>query len=308
MPPIPAHGPALRLALLASGVPGLDAAPAPLAAPLDPDALAAFHPLWAADVGALGPWRLEGDAWTPAAPAEGQVLVCGPCASTMDVARELVRTGELSPWGSVLTPVQSAGRGQLRRHWLAGAGNLMATLRCPEESGPWNDLRPLVLGYLLAEALSALGGAVEVKWPNDLLMSGRKVAGILVEERAGCVLAGFGLNLAWAPPEAALRDGHCLPADCFHPQDCGLGPLRLWLALVKLLETGYGTLLETFTPSEFLTLFRARLAWAGRRVLVHEGADLRYEAVVRGVSEEGGLVLDRAGREIVLLAGDVIPV
>jgi biotin-(acetyl-CoA carboxylase) ligase len=50
------------------------------------------------------------------------------------------------------------------------------------------------------------------------------------------------------------------------------------------------------------------MAWQGRRVLVQEGASVRYEAVVKGISGEGGLVLDRAGLEIVLLAGDVTPV
>ena len=57
-----------------------------------------------------------------------------------------------------------------------------------------------------------------------------------------------------------------------------------------------------------MTIFRTRLAWMGRRVLVQEGAGVRYEAVVRGISEEGGLILDHGGKEIVLLAGDVIPV
>jgi BirA family biotin operon repressor/biotin-[acetyl-CoA-carboxylase] ligase len=131
---------------------------------------------------------------------------------------------------------------------------------------------------------------------------------MLVEERAGCVLAGVGINLAWAPPPEALRDGHSVAAGRYCPPGGGLGPLGLWHALVNRLETGYRTLLETFSPSEFLTIFRSRLAWMGRRVLVQEGASVRYEAVVRGISGEGGLVLDRAGQEVVLLAGDVIPV
>lgn len=302
------------LILLSSGLPGL-------AEPLSPEDLAAAHPLWAADAAALGPFAeaapmagfgvarracstaCAGDARCAAAP----VVVCGPCASTMDVARSLAGQGALGPWGSVIAPWQTTGRGQLRRAWLSRPGNLHATLVCPPQAGLWNDLRPLVLGYLFAEALTGLGQAVQVKWPNDLLSADRKVAGILVEERAECVLAGIGLNLCWAPRPEDLRDGHSVDAGKFCPSDEGLGPARLWLALVNRMETGYETLLEAFSPREFLTIFRTRMAWQGRRVLVQEGASVRYEAIVKGVSGEGGLVLDRAGQEVVLLAGDVIP-
>lgn len=286
-----------------------------LAQPFILDELAARHPLWAADVAALSPFaeaaRLglgEGDASTSCAPGKTDIVLCGECGSTMDVARHLVQLGVLGPWGSVLASVQSSGRGQLRREWLSRPGNLLATVVCPPASGLWNDLRPLVLGYLFAEALSALGQAVQVKWPNDLLSDGEKLAGILVEERAACVLAGIGLNLAWAPPPEALRDGHSVAACKFHTLNGALGPARLWHALVNHVETGYTTLLETFSPHEFLMIFRTRMAWQGRRVCVREGASVRYEATIKGISGEGGLVLDRAGQEVVLLAGDVIPV
>jgi len=287
-----------KFVLLSSGLPEL-------VQPVTPEDLAAAHPLWAGDVAALDPLA---DAESLGRNGSGDVLLCGPCTSTMDVARRLVELGALGSWGSVLAPEQTSGRGQLRRAWLSRPGNVLATLVCPPAAGLWNDLRPLVLGYLFAEALSAVGQAVQVKWPNDLLSDELKVAGILVEERAACVLAGIGLNLAWSPPAAALREGHCVAAGEFHTSDVGLGPARLWLALVNRVETGYTTLLEAFSPHEFLTIFRTRMAWQGRRVLVREGASVRYEAIVSGISGEGGLVLDRAGQEVVLLAGDVIPV
>jgi len=287
-----------NLSLLTTGLPDL-------VQPVSPEGLAAAHPLWSADVAALAPFA---DAASLGRNGSDAVVFCGPCASTMDVARRLAGQGMLGPWGSVVAPVQTAGRGQLRRAWLSRPGNVLATLLCPPAAGLWNDLRPLVLGYLFAEALSAVGQAVQVKWPNDLLSDGLKVAGILVEERAECVLAGIGLNLAWAPPPEALREGHCVVAGEFGASAAGLGPARLWLALVNRVETGYKSLLEAFSPHEFLTIFRTRMAWQGRRVLVQEGASVRYEAIVRGISGEGGLVLDRAGQEVVLLAGDVIPV
>jgi BirA family biotin operon repressor/biotin-[acetyl-CoA-carboxylase] ligase len=295
MPPLE---PAVNVSLLARGLPGL-------ADPITQTALSAMHPLWAADLAAAGPLA-EHPAELSAGPAD--IVVCGVCSSTMDVARELCAQGMLAPWGSVIAPAQRAGRGQLRRPWLSDPGNMLATLACPPEDKPWNDLRPLVLGHLFGAALGSLGPSVSVKWPNDLLVAETKVAGMLVEERGGCVLCGIGVNLAWAPPAEVLREGHVVAAGRFAPSDADLGPLRLWAALVNHVETGYIDLLDACTPTDFLTIFRSRLAWLGRRVLVHEGAGVRYEAMVKGVSGEGGLVLDRAGEEVVLLSGDVTPV
>jgi len=306
IPPDPSALPPRGLRLLAQGLPGL-------AEPLDPERLAAVHPLWAADVEALGPWRLEqGRFWRPGSPQGADIAVCGPCSSTMDVARELVGRGELGAsgqgWGSVLSPIQTGGRGQLRRAWLSAPGNVLATLVMPPAEGLWNDLRPLVLGHLLAEALGDVCEGVQVKWPNDLLLDDRKIGGILVEERPGCILAGLGLNLAWAPREEELRQGHCVPAGCFPAVPGVPGVLGLWRMLVNRLETGYRSLLGVFTPRDFLTIFQSRLAWKGRRVLVSEGAGVRYQARIKGISGKGELVLENEGREILLLAGDVTPV
>ncbi|MBU1040197.1 MAG: biotin--[acetyl-CoA-carboxylase] ligase [Proteobacteria bacterium] len=283
-----------------------------LAEPLTPAQLAAVHPYWATDVTLLAPWRLEqGLVWLPDSQPLGlqgvDIVVCGPCASTMDVARELVAQGRLGAFGSVIAPAQTGGRGQLRRTWLSAPGNVLATLVLPPAEGLWNDLRPLVLGHLLAEALEGVCEGVCVKWPNDLLVNERKIGGILVEERPGCVLAGLGLNLGWAPREEDLRPGHCVAAGSFRLPPGVSGALGLWRMLVNRLETGYVTLLETFSPSDFLTIFQSRLAWKGRRVLVCEGAGVRYEATIRGVSGKGELVLDCDGKEILFLAGDVTP-
>ncbi|HWR04330.1 MAG TPA: hypothetical protein VN419_09965, partial [Humidesulfovibrio sp.] len=73
---------------------------AELAQPVTAAALAEAHPLWRADLAALGEISSM-----PGAFASDGVLLCGPCASTMDVARELVGLGVLGPWGSVITPM-----------------------------------------------------------------------------------------------------------------------------------------------------------------------------------------------------------
>lgn len=296
------------LRLLAGGLTSQLGQPS-LADPLTPEALASCHPAWARDVQALGPWRPDetGQFFLPAVPTGDDTVVCGPCGSTMDVARELAARGLLGEWGGVLAPTQSAGRGQLRRPWLSQAGNLFATLRCPEAPARWSELRPLLLGYLLARALDEDSGVIRLKWPNDLLLGERKVGGMLIEERQGCILAGLGLNLAWAPEPEALREDHAISAGIFSPKNPELGPARLWSSLVKQAKTGYGSLLDACTPTDFLAIFQSRLAWSGRRVLVREGAGTAYEARIVGVSEAGGLVLEHHGRRVCLCAGDVTP-
>ncbi len=299
-----------NILMCADGLPGL-------AEPARPETLRALSPSWAADVAALGPLEeIEnpvalGRCLVPVdRPDDGapRVVVTGRCGSTMDVARRLVEAGALRPWDAVLAPEQTAGRGQLRRAWVSRPGNLHVTLVCPEATGLWNDLRPLVFGWLFAGALQALGPAVRVKWPNDLLCDDRKIAGMLVEERPGCVLTGIGVNLAYAPEPEEMRADFKVAAGKFSPRDPNIGPLGLWRTLVNQIETSYASLFDVHSPNEFLTMFRSRMAWAGRRVLVREGVNVLYEAIVEGVSAEGALVLNRTGQSIELLAGDVIPV
>lgn len=107
---------------------------------------------------------------------------------------------------------QSAGRGRQGTHWTSPPGNLYMSVLlwpdCPAEEG---GAIALVCAVALARAVApfvAPGARVGLKWPNDLLIDGRKAAGILVESemsgaRIGSVVAGFGVNVGAAPEGAA---------------------------------------------------------------------------------------------------------
>jgi BirA family biotin operon repressor/biotin-[acetyl-CoA-carboxylase] ligase len=110
--------------------------------------------------------------------------------STQDVAR-------LLPIGSVVVADhQTAGRGRLDHRWEAPPGTalLVSFVLRP------NPLLSLAAGVAAAEAC---GGGVRVKWPNDLLLNGAKVGGILVEASPAKAICGIGINLTWAPEGAA---------------------------------------------------------------------------------------------------------
>src|SRR5215813_4467291 len=131
--------------------------------------------------------------------------------STNDRARELAAAG--APHGTVVTAAeQTAGRGRQGRSWTAPAGKALlysALLRPLEER---HMMLPLAVPLAVCEAAEALRPGLEcgVKWPNDVLVAGRKLAGVLIEARPrdGWAVIGVGLNLTIAedefPPD--LRD------------------------------------------------------------------------------------------------------
>ncbi|WP_461209350.1 biotin--[acetyl-CoA-carboxylase] ligase [Desulfocurvus sp. DL9XJH121] len=281
-----------------------------LAAPLDPEALAKSHPLWAAEVDRRGPWLKRGPWWAPSDDAStnaSSVIVCGECGSSLDVARALSADGLLPEWGAVLALSQNSGRGQLRRFWVSPPGNIYAAWRWPSLSAPWNGLVPLVVGGIMAEALEQCGLSVSIKWPNDLLLAdGSKVGGILVEERGGEVLVGIGVNLVSAPLDRDIRTEWSPRGGSLSPLGDVFSTISLWQRLVDLARNWYDSRACDADPRSFLAGLEKRVVWLGRRVRVL-GAQEEFYAVPVGLAEDGGLILDRQGRREILRSGSIAP-
>ncbi|WP_448664370.1 biotin--[acetyl-CoA-carboxylase] ligase [Sphingomonas sp. CJ20] len=148
---------------------------------------------------------------------------------------------------------QTSGRGRQGRHWVSPAGNLFAsTLVRLRAIDPSPATLALVSAVALEEAVSVFlpGGRVTLKWPNDLLVDGAKLSGILLERSGDAVVIGFGVNLAHYPDDlgraatsiaahAVAPDPHVFVetlADSFARwigrwRGEGLGPVReRWLA------------------------------------------------------------------------------
>lgn len=105
--------------------------------------------------------------------------------------------------------VQTAGRGRRARAWSSPAGNLHASVLVTATERPRQELS-FVAALALHDALSALFPpprplAIQIKWPNDVLLDGAKVAGILLEAAGAALVIGFGVNLAHYPPDAGYR-------------------------------------------------------------------------------------------------------
>jgi BirA family biotin operon repressor/biotin-[acetyl-CoA-carboxylase] ligase len=113
--------------------------------------------------------------------------------STQDVAREL-------PIGSIVVAEhQTAGRGRLDRRWEAPQGTALLVSFVVQP----NPVLSLAAGVAAA---GACGRVVRLKWPNDLLLHGAKLGGILVETTPAKAICGIGINLTWAPEGAAKLD------------------------------------------------------------------------------------------------------
>ncbi|MFZ9131933.1 MAG: biotin--[acetyl-CoA-carboxylase] ligase [Gemmobacter sp.] len=138
---------------------------------------------------------------------------CGVIDSTNAEAARIASAGAPGPvW--IIAEAQSAGRGRRGRGWQSPPGNFAATLLMRPEGPP---AAAALMGFVAATALrAALAGAgvagLALKWPNDVLLGGRKLSGILLES-AGSGAAvhhlaiGIGVNLVAAPPPEALEPG-----------------------------------------------------------------------------------------------------
>jgi BirA family transcriptional regulator, biotin operon repressor / biotin---[acetyl-CoA-carboxylase] ligase len=119
---------------------------------------------------------------------------------------------EDAPEGAVAAAdEQTAGRGRLGREWVAPAGSSVLASIVLRPGVPTEKLAELslVAGRACAQALAEVAGVTpELKWPNDVLLNGRKVAGILAEAREGRVVLGIGVNVLQTTDQLPPRAQH----------------------------------------------------------------------------------------------------
>lgn len=240
--------------------------------------------------------RAQGVPWP--APIEHHERI----GSTSDRLKELARDGAAA-WTVVLADEQTAGRGRLGRPWSSPAGGLyLSVLLRP--SGASAGLVPLAAGVAVAEALGGFGVRSHLKWPNDVLVDGRKVAGILAEASSSAsalewIVLGIGVNLdAAALPDSVRPIAAALPVG-----ERGIGRDAVAAAVLQQLRVWYDAL--TKREAAVLDAWRERsVPWWGQPVEVTAGERvLRGQA--RGLDERGALVLDLGdGSRVSVLAGE----
>jgi len=229
--------------------------------------------------------------------------------STNRVAMELGHAGE-AEGAVVLAEEQTKGRGRMGRSWQSerAAGIYVTLLLRPKLAPVQAPLLTMMAGLSAHAAVEAVTGlAVDLKWPNDLMIHGKKLGGILTEMHAEpaqvrFVIVGIGLNVnqesfssELAPIATSLRI------------ETGKQQSRLEL-LVRLLrefESDYNRLLREGVTS-IVTKFEGLSSYAkGKRVQVTNGAE-NYAGVTAGLAPDGLLQVKRDdGKLVTVLAGDV---
>ena len=207
--------------------------------------------------------------------------------STSDRARQLARAG--APHGTLVTAgEQQAGRGRQGRTWSAPPGRALLMSLVLRE---WPPLLPIAGAVAVADVA---GTHAAIKWPNDVLLDGRKLAGVLAEGRhqEGWAVLGIGLNVAIRAADlpSELRD---------RAASLGLEPAAIEPTLARLLRVLEVRLAQP--APDVLAAYRARDALAGREVHWAHGT-----GIARGVDDAGRLLVELTdGSRSALDAGEV---
>jgi BirA family transcriptional regulator, biotin operon repressor / biotin---[acetyl-CoA-carboxylase] ligase len=241
-------------------------------------------------------------------PVGRQLYYFSEIGSTNDEAAALAERGA-AHGVTVVASAQTAGRGRFGRSWFSppGAGLYVSVVCRSTRAMPFLTL---AAGVAAAEAITAATGLpVEIKWPNDIVMTGaaarrRKLAGVLAEGCAGAdglqyVVLGFGINLRPAayPREIADR-ATSLEAELGRPPDAPLLLAELLAALSRWIQT-----LEADGPGVLLGRWRALAPSAQGQTVEWEGSGGLEQGRTAGLGDDGALLVQTAGRVERIISG-----
>jgi BirA family biotin operon repressor/biotin-[acetyl-CoA-carboxylase] ligase len=242
----------------------------------------------------------------PAALAAGaRHIALETTASTNVEALDHARAGERGTlWITART--QTAGRGRRGSTWVSNAGNLYATLLLTEPSPPecapqLSFVAALALHDAVADCAPQLGPLLQLKWPNDLLLGGAKLAGILIEggsERTFAVAIGIGVNCAGHPSDTAY------PATDLAAAGALVAPDQVFSALVASMVRR----LAQWARGEGFSGIRAD--WLKRAAGLGEAIRVRlpkreFSGRFEGLDEAGRLLVDGPAGVTAVTAGEV---
>ena len=209
----------------------------------------------------------------------------------------------------VIADEQTAGRGRLDRKWSTPAGTALAftiILRPTTEEKPHLTRTVGLAALAVTESLRTRGLTAQIKWPNDVLIGGRKVCGILIEsvwsgEDVDCVVIGIGVNVLQdsVPPDETLQfSATSVEAEL------GAPPQRL--ALLRDILAAFVELRPKMTTDEFIHQWESLLAFQREPVQVETGSAPAVIGQITGLNTDGSLLLrNENGETITVRFGDV---
>ncbi|WP_048148812.1 biotin--[acetyl-CoA-carboxylase] ligase [Palaeococcus ferrophilus] len=224
-----------------------------------------------------------------------KVIYLREVGSTNDYARSIAAREDEGT--VVVADVQTRGRGRKGRSWVSSRGGLWMSVILKPRIPPSEVPKLVFVGALaVTDALKAWGVEGRIKWPNDVLVNGKKVCGILSEasflEEVNHVVLGMGINVNNPAPEEGISLKDVLGREVPLPE--------FFRTLVEALDLWYSVFLKD--RARVLEEWRSR-AILGTRVRVL--GDEPFEGVALDVDDDGCLLVDVGGRVTRILYGDV---
>jgi BirA family biotin operon repressor/biotin-[acetyl-CoA-carboxylase] ligase len=218
-------------------------------------------------------------------------------------------TSDAKDLSLVIADEQTAGRGRLDRKWFTPRGTALAVslILRPTAEEKAHLTRIIGLAALaVVDVLQTRGLVAQIKWPNDVLLNGRKVAGILVEsvwsgEEVDGVVIGIGVNvLKGAVPSADLLN---FPATSLEES---LGPAVERERILHDILAGIIALRSHLSTDSFVAAWEKALAFRGEHVQAEQGDGARLDGKLLGLEPDGGLRLRAEnGKSVTVRFGDV---
>ena len=215
----------------------------------------------------------------------------------------LRRVGQGDAW--ILTKAQPAGVGRRGKRWDMAKGNFAASLLMhSKEPLPALAQRSFVAALALHEVLQGLGVAdISLKWPNDVLVQGRKLAGILLASANGAIVVGMGVNLVAVPHPAALPEHAVAPIslrEVLHSPPCD----EEFLELLANAFLKYERQMRSYGFAPIRTAWLAKAARIGE-VIYARLPEATLSGTFETIDETGALVLGTKNGPITLPAAEV---
>lgn len=240
-----------------------------------------------------------------------EVLYKEETDSTNTWAKRLAEEGK--PSGTLaVADRQTQGKGRRGRTWNSPKGtSVYMTLLLRPDILP-RDVSPLtlVMGLSAAEALEeTLGLKAGIKWPNDIVVSGKKICGVLTEMSAQMdyieyLVIGIGINVNTQEfPEEIRKMATSAALELGH----SVSRAEIAAAVLRCFEKNYGTYLKTGDLRELLDVYREKMVNYNREVKVM-GSDAAFTGVARGINEAGELLVERPDGDITAVSGGEVSV
>jgi BirA family transcriptional regulator, biotin operon repressor / biotin---[acetyl-CoA-carboxylase] ligase len=196
----------------------------------------------------------------------------------------------LPAWNAIRADTQTTGRGRFQRSWISDEGGLWLSAVVPGDSTtPAGRALPLVAGLAVFDALGSIGVKhLRMRWPNDLLVDNRKLAGLLVDQfQPGSAVIGIGINVTNRPEvlDRTLTDQTTRLADL-------ITPLPTLQQLTALILQNIRQVIGELEANGFASLLpRLSALWGSPRRVELDLGNRKSAGIFNGIDEQGRLIL-----------------